>query len=167
MGFMNFLDTIDDRYKENEFIEESVEDEDVLVPMPKLKRSVRVKRTSKESSVKFIEERIKNKLDDVGLNDKVISEVLDYVFQDIGKVKGLNEHKVSTSKRKPIKAVEPLIASTVMGRAEDILGDLMFETPTNMSPSIDMNNEQGNMMVPSMSSLNMDRTTDHATALLM
>lgn len=166
MSFMDFLNSIDDKY-ENDLVVDDIEDP--IVEMPKLVRKVKVK-VKKGSSVKMIEQRIKDKLDDVGLNDKIISEVLEYVFNGVVKVKGINEN-VTMKKPKKVKpmdhTVKPNNQTPIMSRAESILSDSMFETAT-YSPTIDTsNNEQDGIPPMSMSSLNMDNTSDHATALLM
>ena len=176
-SFMDYLNDVDTTYKEN-IIEESedVIEEPVAPVKPKTKKRVvrKVKKVKRDVSVTAIEERVKTKLDSVGLNDKVISEVLNYVFNDVVSIKGVNESLLTQQPQQTQQTVAntPPV-SDVMGRAESILGDTMFETPTIQQPVIDINNGQPYGMthqsqpVQPTPSLNMDNTADHATALLM
>ena len=81
-GFMKFLDNIDSDIVNETYVTESVVEEEVEEVKPKTKTKKTVKKTSKkkDSSVKLIEARMRNKLDDIGLNETAIGEVISYVI---------------------------------------------------------------------------------------
>ena len=128
---MSFLENIDNDIINETYVDDTVVEEVEAKPAPK--KAVRKKpaTTKKDSSVKLIEARIRTKLDDIGLNESAISEVVSFVLSDVQKV---NEVKSSTTKPQQAhpqkKQVQESEAPTsIMGQAESLLAGLP-DTPT-------------------------------------
>jgi len=120
---MDFLENID-----NDIINETYVD-DIIVeqvkPRSVIKKSF-VKKSNtikKDSSVKLIESRIRTKLDKIGLNESVISDVVNFVLNGVNivnEVKSVQNDKPNTSKT--VHENNPF--NTIRGRAESLLEGL-------------------------------------------
>jgi len=122
--FMNFLDNIDNDIINETYVDDVIVEEVETKPTPK-KRVVgkKPKATKKDSSVKLIEARIRTKLDDIGLNESAISEVVLFVLNDIQKVNDVVS-STKTQQPKQTQVQENNVPTSVMGRAESLLAGL-------------------------------------------
>lgn len=154
-NFMNFLDNLDEKII-NETYTTDVEDEVVEDVVEKNTPSKKKSSRKKDSSVKLIEKRIRNKLDDIGLNDKAISDVVSYVLEDIQKVSGIKNTK-HNKQQKPQSHIEENMS--IVGRAESLLEGLP-ETPTYGVPLGNQSN------ISESSNESMSDIADHASSLL-
>lgn len=164
-NFMDFLDKIDNTIIEESYsdieYEEDVDDFDEYEEDENDKK-VTSTNTKKDASVKYIEKRMKNKLDDIGLNERVINDVISYVLDGVDNIKGVNETYTNTN----INVQDEIPAPTnIISRAEALLEGLP-ETPTysNMYMNNTSNNNTINDVAPS--NLNLSNIADHASALL-
>ena len=132
--FMDFLDHIDDDIINETYVDGTVEEEEPLVEMPTKKKKVvmKPKIVKKDSSVKLIEARIRTKLDNIGLNETAISDVVSFVLDDVQKVPSMTKSKSKKqSKKQPKREIvqEQDRMNTMIGRAESLL-EGMPETST-------------------------------------
>ena len=114
----------------------------------------------RDVSVDIIEDRMRTKLEGVGLNDKVINEVVSYVLANSVNITGLDTTQQVTveSVESPTTTIDG-IPPSIRSRAEDILGGGAFVTPNPI-------NEQVNTNPNVRPSYNMNNVADHASALL-
>lgn len=168
---MDFLNGMEQTIIENAEVEEEVIEEEV--ESPKKPKPQPKKKVSKSASVKLVESRIRSKLDEVGLNESTIDEVISYVLSDVSSVNNIkNTPKQQNPQDISFVQSESVISSeqmsqmtqplTVSSRAEDILSG-MSDAPS-FSPVMSETSEGQHKTQPS--SLNMDSVSDHATALL-
>ena len=123
-NFMDFLDNID-----NDIINETYVDENTIQQVKTkapLKKDVGLKKPNtikKDSSVKLIEARIRTKLDTIGLNESVISDVVKFVLNDVHTISEIDP--VQKNKPQQPKTVqENKSVNTILGRAESLLEGL-------------------------------------------
>jgi hypothetical protein len=104
-GFIKYLNKIQSGHIEEE---EVVEEYEVVVetvkpkavPQPLKKKIISTPPQKVDASVSIIEARIKSKLDEVGLNSKLINEVVSFVLSDVKNVKDLKVTNSPTSEPK-------------------------------------------------------------------
>jgi len=154
-NFMDFLENLDDKIINETYVSDDVVDEEeemvVVKPVRKPTKSTKIK---KDASVKLIEKRIRNKLDDIGLNEKAIGDVVSYVLEDIHKISG-----VKNTYQPQQQVEEQQIPTNVVSRAEFLLEGLL-ETPSYGVPT---NNSSNN---DETSSVGLSNIADHASSLL-
>ena len=124
-------------------------------PRKRAKRNgvrIRAKPKSKDATVKILEQRMKMKLDEVGLNSKMINEVLDYVLYNIEKIKDLPQPTQVAESTRPQQNL-----SSVHGRAEAILDDLMFSVPV-VSENVGIGGSDPQPAMYSVGNLNLNKT---------
>lgn len=167
IDYMSYIENVSKTFKETNYIQEDVNTEEEIEE-PK----VPVKTNSnkpKSTSVKIVEDRIRTKLDSVGLNTNVINEVVSYVLYNIDDVKELNEIKVK--KEQPQVQVKENTQSklnTVMGRAEAILDCDTFTQPLVPEPVIDVNGPLNEEITNNnIENFNLNNTSERASALLL
>jgi len=133
-GFMKYLTKINSSLLEEE------EDEEVLVEEQKVVEEQVVKPKQKpqpvkkaipqkvDASVSIVEDRIRSKLDDIGLNSKLINEVVSFVLNDVSNVpnlkssKGANFRTVAENARpQPVSVNEFKTRNDIRGAAEFLL----------------------------------------------
>lgn len=91
-GFMKYLNKINMTLVETSSEDEIVEEQVVEQEQPKVVKKIPIKKTipqKVDASVSILEERIRAKLDDIGLNSKLINEVVSFVLDDVGNVPNL------------------------------------------------------------------------------
>jgi len=127
--FMSFLENIDNDIINETYVDDTVVEEVEAKPAPK--KAVRKKpaTTKKDSSVKLIEARIRTKLDDIGLNESAISEVVSFVLNDVQKVNEVTSSTDQQPKPKKKQVSESKAPTSIMGQAENLLAGLP-DTPT-------------------------------------
>lgn len=150
-GFMKYLNKIQS-IDLNDIVEEEVEEEVVevveTVEAPKPKQPIVKKPTQPQkvdSSVSVIEERMRSKLDDVGLKPKIISEVVSFVLSDVKNVKDFKQPRPVQSQTSQYQGEqtknihEYSYNNDIAGAASYILDGVSNSSSTNTSSTT--NNE--------------------------
>jgi len=119
------------------------------------------KKVSRDSTVDLIENKLKDKLDDVGLNTTIINEIVDYVLGGVSSIKDYTPPKkkkkrLSKTTNKEIVAKSDDSVMSLAERAAIILdgvSDSDGSVPTHMNETTTPNN-------------NISNVADHASSLL-
>jgi len=129
-GFMKYLTKINSSLLQEEDDEEEVLVEEQVVVTPKAKPQPVKKAIPQkvDASVSILEGRIRSKLDDIGLNSKLINEVVSFVLDDVSNVpnlkssKGANFRTVTENARpQPVSVDEFKTRNDIRGAAEFLL----------------------------------------------
>jgi len=126
---MDFLENIDNDIINETYVDETVVEKNETKPTKK-KSVVRKKpiTVKKDSSVKLIESRIRTKLDNIGLNESAISEVVSFVLGDVQRVKNITSTTTKPNtpqqSKTPNQVKEQRVPITIMSRAESLLEGL-------------------------------------------
>ncbi len=158
--FMDYLnnrvnDNIEDDDDDFEDIVETVVEKPKVVKKAPIKKSIPQK---VDSSVSVVEGRIRSKLDDIGLNSKVINEVVAYVLDNVSTIPNVKlgeSRKVNTTQ--PSNLNEFKHTNDVRGAAEFLLDGV----PDTYTPSM---TGISNSLMGGLSS--MSGIADHASSLL-
>jgi len=126
MGFMSYLNDIDNNISG---IEDVIDEDIIIEKQVDTVFTQEANKMSKDSTVELLEYRLKNKLDDVGLNSKVINEVINYVLGDVSTVTDTQptptkiKHKTKTKSKKkaPAKKAKVNEQLSLAERAASIL----------------------------------------------
>ena len=142
-GFMKFLDNMDEHIIENaEDVLETetlVEEHEESKPTQKIKKKpIKKVSTKKDASVKLVESRMRSKLDEVGLNERMIDDVISYVLSDVSQVKNKNNNKIKQNIT-DTPQTHVTESASVSNRAEDILSGLSDD----YVPTVDNNSGGG------------------------
>lgn len=142
-SFMDYLNEID-----LNIVEDDIEDEIIETEIIK----------KQDASVDLVENRIIEKLHNIGLNDTVISDVVEYVLGDIGSI---NENKIinnsvkkSPTKKKKKKKINKHNdgITSIADRASNILEGVVDNGNVNINNNTTYNN--------------MSSVANHASSLL-
>jgi len=100
MGFMSYLNDIDNNISG---IEDVIDEDIIIEKQVDTVFTQEANKMSKDSTVELLEYRLKDKLDDVGLNSKVINEVINYVLGDVSTVTDIHQPTPTKPKTKSKK----------------------------------------------------------------
>ena len=165
-GFMTYLNKINLSLVEEvdtSVSDEAHIDESVVVETPKVIKKVIKKSVPQkvDKSVAILEERIRSKLDNIGLNSKLINEVVSFVLDDVSNIPNLklSEGKQinNTIQQQPISVNEFKMNNDVRGAAEFLLEGV----PETSSPGRVSSSSVGGSVNARMSNV-----ADHASSLL-
>ena len=118
------------------------------VPIPK-------KVTKRNSSVKLVEDRLRLKLDGIGLNSRVVNEVISYVLYNVNAIDEIRTHHTESVQHTQHKKQQP--PATIVGYADSILEGMTDHTPMTTMGSGNFNESINN---------NISDVADHASSLL-
>jgi hypothetical protein len=128
MSYLNKvnLSLVDDRFKSNDEDEDNVEVVEEVVKVVKKPVINKPKVPTKvDTSVSILEGRMRSKLDDIGLNSKLINEVISFVLNDVKSVPNLklgeNTNVARPVYTKPVSVNEFSNVNDVRGAAEFLL----------------------------------------------
>ena len=140
-GFMKYLTKINDSLIEDEEDEKFISEEKVEEPKKVIKHILPVKKTipqKVDTSVSILEDRMRSKLDDIGLNSKLINEVISFVLSDVKHVPNINVgmgNNITNENKQvqPISINEFKIRNDIRGAAEYLLDGLPDMNNSNNS----------------------------------
>lgn len=152
---MNYLNRVNVNIEDDE--ENIVED---VVEQPKVVKKTTIKKSIQQkvdSSVSIVEDRIRSKLDDIGLNSKVINEVVAYVLGNVNNIQNIKLGEArNVNTQQPSNLNEFKHMNDVRGAAEFLLDGIPDITPSMTGTS--------NSLIGGLSS--MSGIADHASSLL-